>query len=325
MIRKIRPILLAILLVVIYMPTPVVVAGQLDFLGWIEELRRDALAEGISEKTLEDALAEVELLPRVIDKDRNQLEFNISLEAYLKRLVSARRIKKGRVKLREKKELLAAIDKIYGVPPHVLVAFWGIESDFGRLTGRQPVISSLVTLAYDPRRSKFFRHELMQVLHLIEDGYLSASDMRGSWAGALGQLQFIPSTLRENGIDYDGNGRIEIWQDGGDLFASAANYLAKSGWHRGWLWGREVKLPAGLDRRLVGSVRTVPFWRDRGVTKVYGVKLPLARINATLLQPDGPGTRAFLVYKNFEAILKWNRSVSYAIAVGLLSDKLRLK
>ncbi len=295
-----------------------------DFSSWLQTLKEEAMAKGISQKTLGKALSGLKPLPKVIEKDRSQPEFKLTFDQYLKRLVSTKRIEKGKKNITAKRKLLTNISRQYGVPPHILVALWGVESDFGRLTGDLPVIASLATLAFDNRRSAYFRMELFEALHILDQGFIPFENLNGSWAGAMGQLQFMPSTFRAYGIDYDGDGKIKIWQDGGDLFASAAHYLAKSGWKAGLRWGREISLPRDFDPMLINvkTKKKLNVWKELGVSKKDKTDLPDSKIMASIIQPDGPGGRAFVVYKNFHALLAWNRSNSYALSVGILADNI---
>lgn len=291
---------------------------------WLKELRKEALAQNISQQTLDTALRGIKPLPRVIELDRKQPEFTLSFEQYIKRVVPRSRVNRGRRELMAHRRMLGKIDGLFGVQPRFVVAFWGVESDFGRLTGGFSVISALATLAYDGRRSVFFRKELLDSLHILEQGHISADKMLGSWAGAMGQCQFMPSSFRSFAQDYDGDGHNNIWEDLGDVFASTANYLSASGWDRSQTWGREVRLPKRFNRNLIGmkQEKRLSEWQALGVRRADGRALPLRNLMASILQPDGPGGRAYAVYANFQVILKWNRSHSFAISVGRLADKI---
>src|SRR6056300_1712993 len=215
-----------------------------SFDEWLTQLRKDAVADGISNATLDAALSDVKLIERVIELDRSQPEFTLTFAEYLDRVVPVSRQKRARARLNEHRELLTEIGQTYGVQPRFVVALWGIETDFGRVQGGFKVIPALVTLAYDGRRSKFFRKELMDALHILEEGHISAEDMNGSWAGAMGQSQFMPSSFRQYAEDYDNDGNKDIWSTQSDVFASAANYLKSVGWQDDMTWGRLVKLPS---------------------------------------------------------------------------------
>jgi membrane-bound lytic murein transglycosylase B len=299
---------------------------QPGFEVWLAKLRREALANRISQATLDEALSDIDLIPRVIELDRNQPEFTLTLDKYLNRVVTESRIAKGREKLAENRTLLVEVFRQYGVQPCNLVALWGIETDFGRYKERFPVIGALATLAYEGRRSDFFRKELLYALRILEGGHISVRKMTGSWAGAMGQLQFMPSTFHNFALDYDGDERIDIWNNLGDAFASGANYLAKSGWVKDQIWGREVRLPKGFDQTLLGlkKRKRLSEWQALGVRRPGDRDLPKKPdLLASVLEPDGKKGRAFLVYNNYRVILNWNRSHFFGIAVGTLADRIK--
>ena len=296
-----------------------------EFAEWLAQLRVEALAEGISPATFDRALAGVkEPEPEVIASDRNQPELKLSLESYLGRLVSTNRVEKGLLQRNTHRQLLEKIAARYRVQPRFLLALWGIESDYGRVLGKRPIIPALVTLAYDPRRGAYFRRELLQSLHILEEGLAPLESFRGSWAGALGGLQFMPSVYRRYAVDYNGDGKVDIWQNPGDLLATGAAYLAASGWDGDRTWGREVRLTTRIDPELFGHDRRLPLsrWQELGVRRLNGRDLPRVEIEASLISPDPEAGRYFLVYDNFRVILKWNRSDLFALAVGTLADRL---
>ncbi len=300
-------------------------ATEADFAVWMETLRVEARAAGVSQKTLEAALAEVkEPLPRVIELDRNQPEFTQSLEEYVAARVSEKRIANGRRMMSRYPTWLGRVERRYGVQRRFIVALWGIETNYGVHTGGFPVIQSLVTLAYDGRRSSYFRKELLDALHVLDAGHIRLKQMKGSWAGAMGQCQFMPSAFRRYATDADGDGRIDIWASVPDVLASAANYLKQAGWQEDQTWGRPVRLPANFDLSLAGLENRLPLsrWQSLGVRRSNGGALPRRDLAASLILPDGPGGRAFLVYDNFRVLLTWNRSNAFAVAVGTLSDRL---
>ncbi len=295
-----------------------------DFDAWLRELRAEARKKGIGEATLDAALNGIRPIPRVIELDRNQPEFKLTYRQYMERVVPQTRIEKGRRMLAENRALLAPIAAKYGVPEQYLVAFWGVETDFGRVAGGFQVIPALATLAHDGRRSAFFRRELLYALQIVDEGHVTPERMVGSWAGAMGQCQFMPSSFVNYAVDGDGDGRKDLWGDKADVFASAANYLARSGWKAGEGWGRAVSVPKKFDRRLAGPERrTFRTWAALGVTGANGKPLPKTDQTAALVFPD-PDTNAaaFLVTDNYFTILKWNRSTYYALAVGQLADAL---
>ena len=295
------------------------------FDAWLAAFRTEAAGAGISEATLEGAFAGVAPIARVVELDRSQPELTWTLEQYLERIVSKERVTRGREKLAENRVLLERISSRYGVQPRFLVALWGIETDYGRLGGGFPVVAAIATLAYDGRRSGYFRQELLQALRILEEGHVTPDRMTGSWAGAMGQVQFMPSSFRNFAADGDGDGRIDIWGSREDALTSAANYLARSGWVVDRTWGREVRLPARMDAAGLGLEMRRPLeeWGDLGIRRIDGRPLPsVVGLPASVIQPDGAGTRAFLVYDNYRVILKWNRSHYFGIAVGTLADRI---
>lgn len=294
------------------------------FAEWIAGFRADARTAGIRDATLDRALAGVEPIPRVIELDRRQPEFTLTFREYMDRVVPPARVEKGRQRLAEHRALLDQISAKYGVQARFLVAFWGIETDFGRQTGGFPVIAALATLAYDGRRAAYFRKELIYALEIIDKGHVTPEHMIGSWAGAMGQTQFMPSSFRSYAVDYDGDGRIDLWNSRPDVFASAANYLKRSGWKGDETWGRAVKLPDGFDSKLIGIgvVKTLAEWSALGLKRGDGGALPSRALKASVVLAEADKGPAFLVYDNYRTILKWNRSTFFAIAVGSLADRI---
>jgi membrane-bound lytic murein transglycosylase B len=267
----------------------------------------------------------VKPIPRVIELDRRQPEFTLTFAQYMKRVVTDRRVAKGRERLRQHRDLLNEVAQKYGVQPRFIVALWGIETDFGRITGGFPVLSALATLAHDGRRSAFFRKELLLALKIVDGGHIRAADMKGSWAGAMGQNQFMPSSFHAFAVDHDGDGRKDIWTNLPDVFASIANYLSGSGWRVDQTWGRAVSLPAGMTRGEIGRKKRqlISAWQARGVRRTDGSDLPTRDLMAAIVAPQrGALAPAFLVYNNYNVILKWNRSDYFATAVGRLADRL---
>ena len=294
-----------------------------DFQIWLGKLRVEAEGKGISQSVLDEALAGIQPIPRVIELDRRQPEFTLTFTQYRDRVVPQSRIKKGRVKYQENRDLLEEIGGKIGVQPRFIVALWGIETDFGRVTGGFKVIPALATLAHDGRRSAFFRKELLNALQILQEGHIAPKEMMGSWAGAMGQSQFMPSSFLAHAVDYDGDGRRDIWTTRPDVFASAANYLAKSGWRADQTWGREVKLPRDFDFALADLKVRKPIggWQALGVRQPDGGDLPTRQLSASIVLPEkGKMSPAYLVYSNYRTTLRWNRSTYFALAVGLLSD-----
>lgn len=295
-----------------------------DFEHWLAALRVEAQSKGIRPDILDLALDGVTPLERVLELDRSQPEFTLTFPEYLARVVPASRVEKGRKKLRENRDLLKAVSERYGVQPQFLVALWGIETDFGRLTGGFSVVQALVTLAFDGRRSAYFRKELLAALQILNEGHITSSAMTGSWAGAMGQSQFMPTSFLNFAVDYDADGRRNIWTSRADVFASAANYLAKSGWNGKESWGRLVRLPKGFDAALIGLDVSKPIgeWQALGLRRADGSDLPKADISGSIVLGDGEKGPAYLVYGNYRAILTWNRSTYFAVAVGTLADRI---
>ncbi|MEJ2724883.1 MAG: lytic murein transglycosylase [Deltaproteobacteria bacterium] len=305
--------------------SPVLAEEQAHLSQWVANFKKEALRRGISIRILNQAFENFEPIAQIIELDRYQPESKLSLEQYLNKVVRKSRVEKGRDILSRHRSLLGEVYERYGVQPRFLVALWGIETAFGVMTGKFPVIHAIATLAYSGRRSTYFRKELVQALRIAEAGHISLSEMRGSWAGAMGQLQFMPSAFHNFGVDFSGDGRIDIWNDLGDAFASAANYLSRSGWSTGHAWGREVRLPRSFDRMMIGleTRNRLSQWQSLGVRRVSGKDLPKKPdLFGSILQPDGKEGRAFVVYKNFRVILAWNKSDYFGIAVGTLADRI---
>ncbi len=297
-------------------------AKKPSFQAWLADVRKEALANGVSEETLNHALKDLRPIPLVVKRDRSQPEFKLTLDEYLKRVVTEKRIRKGRKKLREHGDLLTRISKKYGVEPEFIVTLWGIETHYGERTGSFPVLAAVATLAYDGRRSRYFRREFLNALKILDDGHISVENMNGSWAGAMGQVQFMPSSFQSYAVDYDGDGRIDIWNNVGDALASAANYLARSGWKEGQGWGQEIQLPERFNKKLISSRirKSLSEWQRMGILTKGFPQNP--NLQAFIVQPDGEGGRAFLAYPNYRVILKWNRSNFFAVAVGTLADRI---
>jgi membrane-bound lytic murein transglycosylase B len=314
-------------------PTPVP-TPTISFEEFLAGVRADALKLGIRQATLDAALTGIEPNPVVVARDRAQPEATQSLDDYVTQRLTATRIQTAQTMAQTHAALLAHIDQQYGLPPAVMVSFWGLESNFGAFTGTYQTVSSLATLAYDGRRP-IFRDELLAALKIIDAGQATAADLKGSWAGAMGQPQFMPSSFLRNAVDFDNDGRIDIWGSIPDVFGSMANYLKKSGWHAGERWGREVHVSkealAKIDRSVpmrtkgcralkeMTEPRPVDEWSELGVKQLDDRALPTSNITASLVRGQA---RHFLVYRNFEAIIAYNCSNAYAVSVGLLADKI---
>ena len=298
-------------------------AGAEEFDRWLQELRREASTAGISSRTLDSALGGIEPLTYVIRAQRRQPEATLSWQQYRSRVVSFDRQLRGRELAAAHADQLHRVAAQYGVQARFIVAFWGIESDYGRNLGDVPVAAALATIAHGGRRRDYFRRELIELLRSIDAGHTPAGTVTGSWAGALGQCQFMPSNYRRYAIDGDGDGRRDIWGTRADIFASIANFLAKLGWDDEQTWGRAAQIPADFDARLAGlDVRMkLARWQSLGVRRLDGRDLPRRKdLWSNLLLPDGRSGEAFLVYDDFHTTMRWNRSTHFALAVGVLAD-----
>ena len=299
-------------------------ANQAPFAEWLADLWVEARERGVSEAILDAALSDIAPIERVIELDRRQPEGTITFEQYLSRIVTDGRVREGRERLAQNRALLEEVAARFGVQPRFIVALWGIETSFGNFTGGFPVVDALATLAYDGRRSAYFRGELLQALQILDEGHITPEDMRGSWAGAMGQAQFMPSSFLSYAFDYDGDGQKDIWKTRADVFASAANYLGRVGWRDDITWGRRVQLPAGFDVALTGvkTRKRLSEWQALGVRRADGTDLPTRDLEASVVMPDGPDGSAYVVYDNYRALLRWNRSLYFATAVGHLADRI---
>ncbi len=307
-------------------PTP---APDLAFAAWLEKAREDAAKRGIKKSTITAALSDFAPIPRVIELDSRQPEFSNTFTRYLNSAVGEKRIANGRALMQKHATLLAELERQYGVPGRFLVAFWGLESDYGRDAGGFPVVEALATLAYDGRREAFFRDEMFKALTILDRGHIELAKFKGSWAGAMGQTQFMPSTFLSYAVDQDKSGHIDIWGSVPDTLGSGANYLKSLGWNAERTWGREVRLPAQFDIKQASldvdakeNTKPLSEWAALGVRRADGQALPMQDVQASLVLPSGAKGPAFLVYDNYRIILKWNRSAFYAIAVGHLADRL---
>lgn len=305
--------------------TPSKAASQ-DFKSWLNILRTDAENYGISKPVISKALPDtLSPIPRILELDRAQPEGSPDFDRYIKSAVSPQRVEKGREKIIAYRRLLTDVEAAYNVDRQVIVALWGIETMYGKNTGGYDVVNALATLAYDGRRGPYFRDELFKALKILDEGHVSLSRMKGSWAGAMGQSQFMPSSFFKFAVDYNKDGRRDIWNTEADVFGSTANYLALSGWKKGVPWGRKVRLPASIDRQLLGvnNVYSLQSWHDKGIRLPNGTAVPFeGEYQASIVQPGGQGTQAYIVYDNYRVIMLWNKSTYFATAVGLLADSL---
>lgn len=300
------------------------VMTEAEFSACIAKLTEKAQTQGISITTINKSLATANFNTRVIELDRQQPEFTTTFADYFNRRVTDQRVEQGRALLTKHKVLLDTITRKYGVPAPYLVSFWGLETNFGSFFGKMSVVDSLATLACDERRSEYFTGELIAALRILDEGAISPEKMVGSWAGAMGHVQFMPSAFLKYAIDFDGDNKRDLWNSTPDALASAANFLQGLGWKTSDRWGREVKLPqefpyleAGLKQR-----RSLADWSKLGVRRADNSSLPQAEMSASLLVPAGHQGPAFLVYDNFNVIMSWNRSEYYALTVGVLADRI---
>ncbi len=291
----------------------------------IERLQQQPRDAGVSDNTIINILGYVRPLPKILSYDRNQPEFVQTFTGYFSKRVTNWRVNKGREKLVEHREFLSTLTQQYGVPAHYLISFWGLETNFGGIKGKIPTIAALTTLACDQRRSAYFSGELVQALLLLERENLDPKEMIGSWAGAMGHTQFMPTAYIKYARDGDADGKVDLWNNELDALASAAHFLQNLGWKTGFRWGREVLLPEGFNYQLAGKSQPQPlsFWSEQKVTKVGGKTLGDSDLESALLIPAGYTGSAFMVYPNFDVILRWNNSEYYGIAVGHLADRIR--
>lgn len=297
-------------------------APERNFTQWIATVQDEARAAGIREATLHMAFDNVRYLPRIVDSDRAQPEFTRTVWDYLDRAVSPQRVTLGRDKLQKNRRPAQAASARYGVPASVLAAIWGVESNFGTAFGDIPVIDALATLGFEGRREAWARAQLLDALRILQNGDITRAQMVGSWAGAMGQTQFIPSVFLAHAVDADGDGRRDIWGSMADVFASTANFVAHSGWQKEQAWGAEVRFPIGFDFERIADKMPTPQWAALGVKSMDGAPLPALGNEAAILLPAGARGPAFLVGTNFRAILRYNNSTSYALAVCLLAQRL---
>ncbi|MBO0765517.1 MAG: lytic murein transglycosylase [Hyphomicrobiaceae bacterium] len=295
-----------------------------SFDTWLDGFRKEAIAAGISRATVSAALDGVTLDPAVIARDRKQSFFSQAFLSFSDKLISQNRIQNGQARLRQHRDLFARVEKDYGVPGPVIAALWALESDYGGSMGKFPVLRALATLAYDCRRSDKFRAELMDTLRIIDRGDLAPVEMIGSWAGELGQTQFLASIYMEHAVDYDGDGRRNLISSVPDVIASTANYLVHLGWRRDEPWLQEVRVPANLpwDQADLAIQHPRSKWTDWGVTLADGRRLPADGVPASLVLPMGRFGPAFLAYQNFQVYLQWNQSLNYCLTAAYLGTRL---
>ena len=306
-------------------PAPIPLAADPVYTQCLASLRGVAEKQGITPATFDKHTAGLTADMTVLDLLDAQPEFTTPLWDYLSGLVDDQRVADGRAALDAHRDLLARVSQAYGVDAETVVAVWGVESDFGRVFGKRPLLVSLSTLSCFGRRQPFFRGEFLATLKLLQDGDIQAEGLSGSWAGAFGHTQFMPTTYARIAVDFDDDGRRDLVGSIPDALASTANYLLRSGWRTGESWGHEVKLPPGFDVAQAGRTnrKPLPAWIAQGITRIDGQPLPADDRAAALLIPTGANGPAFLVFKNYDAIYAYNAAESYALAIALLSDRLR--
>ncbi|WP_102798450.1 lytic murein transglycosylase [Bowmanella denitrificans] len=298
-----------------------------DFDQYVQNIKAEALQQGFSQALVDQAFADVEFYERAVSSDKNQPEFKLTLDKYLASRVPDWKVKQAVEKYKENKEVLEAVGRKFGVQPRFIVALWGNESNFGRIQGKFPVISALTTLAYEGRREALFKRQLFAALTILQEGHIDKSGFVGSWAGAMGQSQFMPSSFLAYAYDFDGDGKKDIWSNQADVFASIANYLKTVGWDDSQTWGRQVTIPADFDTKLSGldkdKMKSLSEWQALGVRRYDGSDLPARNLRASLVMPDDAKGRIYLVYDNFHTLMNWNRSTYFGSAVGYLSDRIK--
>lgn len=318
------PILVLFAASLLFGALPAMADDSSNFAVWLNQFRQDADQQGLTGPEVRQALGNAQFLPRVIELDRKQPEGSMTFDEYIEKQLTDARINRGRQLYVQHRAQLNKVAAEYGVPAPYIVALWGIETNYGSNTGGFDVISSLATLAYEGRRADYFRGELVQALRILKARHVALADMKGSWAGAMGQCQFMPTSFWNYAIDGNGDGKKNIWTSLPDVFASTANYLKTEGWNPAIAWGAEVRLPPDLQS--IGNEAAMPWrqWLDLGVEPVGSASPSHSQPDAafSLVQPDGAGGRAFLVSDNFKVIKHWNRSNYFAINVGLLADRI---
>ncbi len=329
---------LAVILCSVCLSGSVVAKTQAEFQTYLSDLKQEAIAKGYDSKLIDDAFATASYKEKVVSADKNQPEVKETLETYLPKRVPQWKIDRARKLYAENKDVLEQVAKEFGVQARFIVALWGLESNFGPIQGGHNVISSLVTLAFDGRREALYKRQLWAALDILKSGHITLDKFKGSWAGAMGQTQFMPTSFNAYAVDYNNDGRKDIWTTKEDAFASIANYLKQEGWNDSLTWGRQVKLPENFDSKYVlkrgtktrkqwleywnDSERSLADWQALGVRKADGSDLPNVDVRAALVMPDDINRRMDLAYDNCKVFMHWNRSYYFATSVGYLSDRI---
>ncbi|WP_444998260.1 lytic murein transglycosylase [Aliikangiella sp. IMCC44359] len=295
-----------------------------DFAKWKLNLKPEIIAQGVSAELTDKIIDSLNYIPKVIELDRRQPEGTMTHEQYLNKVIPESKVIAARTHFKTNKKLLLQAQNKSGVEARFIVALWGKETHFGKITGNYHVPSALATLAFDGRRASFFRKELLAAAKIIAGGHIKLELMLGSWAGAMGNCQFMPSSFLRFAVDANGDGKKDIWSDKQDIFASMANYLSVSGWQKDKTWGRQVKLTKAFSSYRFGKKHSQPLseWQKQGVRRADLTDLPTTEINAYLISPGGEKGRIYLVYNNFDVLMKWNRSHYFATGVGYLADRI---
>ena len=329
---------LAVVLCGICLSSSVMAKTQAEFQQYLTNLKQEAIAIGYDTQLIEQAFASAAYKEKVISADKNQPEVKETLETYLPKRVPQWKIDRARKLYKENQDVLEKVAKDFGVQARFIVAIWGLESNFGAIQGGHNVISSLVTLAFDGRREALYKRQLWAALDILKSGHITLDKFKGSWAGAMGQTQFMPTSFNAYAVDYNNDGRKDIWTTKEDAFASIANYLKQEGWNDNLTWGRQVKLPADFDKQSIlkrgtktrkqwleywnNSERSLADWQALGVRRADGSDLPNVAVDAALVMPDDVNGRMYLAYDNYKVFMHWNRSYYFATSVGYLSDRI---
>lgn len=298
-----------------------------SFEEYVEKLKVESIEKGFTEEFVANVFKDVEFYKRAVKADKNQPERKITLDSYLTTRVPDWKVSQALKYYQQHKELLDKVGKAYDVQPRFIVALWGNESNFGRIQGNFPVVSALTTLAYEGRREALFKKQLFAAMTILDEGHISQEKFVGSWAGAMGQSQFMPSSFLTYAVDFDGDGKKDIWSNPADVFASIANYLKSEGWNGSYTWGRQVKIPKDFDLTLSGlsknKMQTVTQWQELGVRRFDSSDLPKVNLPASLIMPDDENGRIYLVYSNFHTLMRWNRSTYFGVSVSYLADRIK--
>ena len=329
---------LAVVLCGICLSSSVMAKTQAEFQQYLTNLKQEAIAKGYDTQLIEQAFASAAYKEKVISADKNQPEVKETLETYLPKRVPQWKIDRARKLYKENQDILEKVAKDFGVQARFIVAIWGLESNFGAIQGGHNVISSLVTLAFDGRREALYKRQLWAALDILKSGHITLDKFKGSWAGAMGQTQFMPTSFNAYAVDYNNDGRKDIWTTKEDAFASIANYLKQEGWNDNLTWGRQVQLPADFDKQYIlkrgtktrkqwleywnNSERSLADWQALGVRRADGSDLPNVAVDAALVMPDDVNGRMYLAYDNYKVFMHWNRSYYFATSVGYLSDRI---